>query len=120
MDLLNDTLRPIRHELPAIVQNEVIAMATLPCNDFVSDFTTRLGKHLEIHIPQTLFDSLCEQLGNAYKAGCWVAARCSEVDTLSAQAIERYVNMMTHAKLGLKHDLSSTPCVRIAPSPLWA
>jgi hypothetical protein len=120
MDLLNDTLRQIRHELPPIVQNEAMTIATLPRNDLVSDFTTRLGKHLEIHIPQTLFDTLCEQLSNDYKAGCWVAARCSEVDTLSAQAIERYVNMMTHAKLGLKHDLSSTPCVRIAPSPLWA
>jgi hypothetical protein len=34
-------------------------------------------------------------LGNAHKAGCWVAARCREVDSLSQQSIERYVNIMT-------------------------
>ena len=84
----------------------------------VLDFTTHTGSHLELHVPQSLFDALCACLGNAYKAGCWVAARCSEVDSLSRQSMERYVNMMTCDKLGLERG--SSQILRITVSSITA
>ena len=61
---------------------------------------------------------ICIRLGNAYKAGCWVAARCGEVDTLSRQSMERYVNMMTCDKLGLERG--SSRVLRITVSSITA
>jgi hypothetical protein len=58
------------------------------------DFTTTSGKHLRVRVPLTLFDDLSLKIGNAYKANCWIVARCNEVERLSHETIERYVNMM--------------------------
>ena len=69
-----------------------------------------------LHIPRSLFDALCARLGKTYKAGCWVTARCSEVDNLSRQSIERYVNMMTYDKLGLERGSSHIPRITVSPS----
>jgi len=55
-------------------------------------------------------------LGNAYKAGCWVAARCSKVDGISQQRIERYVSRMTCDKLGLERDSSNIPRITVSLS----
>jgi len=58
------------------------------------DFTTTSGKHLLVRVPLTLFDDLSLKIGNSYKANCWIVARCNEVERLSHETIERYVNMM--------------------------
>lgn len=64
------------------------------------DFTTASGKHLRVLVPLATFDDLSLHLGNGYKAGCWVAARCREVESLSDFTIEKYVNMLIDTKLG--------------------
>ena len=92
MGLPSSTKHQNDHNLPDVLRGTVFA--AIPQRDHVVlDFTTHAGPHLELHVPRFLYDALCARLGNAYKAGCWVAARCGEVDTLSRQAIERYVNM---------------------------
>ena len=75
------------------------------------DFTTTSGKHLRIRVPLTLFDNLSLKIGNGYKAGCWIAARCNEVERLSHETIERYVNMMArrYASRSLCHALRYEP-----------
>ena len=88
--------------LPDVTQGTLSA-AVMPPDDVSLDFTTHAGNHLILHIPRSLFDAFCIRLGNAYKAECWVAARCREVDGLSQQSIERYVNIMTCDKFGLEH-----------------
>ena len=65
-----------------------------PHSDVTMEFTTTSGKHLRIHVPLTLFDDLSLRIGNGYKAGCWVVARCNEVERLSRATIEQYVNIM--------------------------
>ena len=62
--------------------------------DITMDFATASGKHLRIRVPLTLFDDLILKIGNGYKAGCWVVARCNEVERLSRATIEQYVNIM--------------------------
>lgn len=70
---------------------------TLPVHitqSITMDFTTASGKHLVIRIPHNVFDKLRRTLGNGYKAGCWVADRCGEVDALPVEAIANYISMM--------------------------
>jgi len=45
-------------------------------------------------------------------SACWIAARCSEMDALSRQSIERYVNMMMCDKRGSNH----IPRITVFPS----
>ena len=73
--------------------NNELAYAS-PHRDITMDFTTTSGKHLRIRVPLTLFDDLSLKIGNGYKAGCWVVARCNEVERLSHETIEQYVNIM--------------------------
>ena len=103
MDPTTNPPHQLRYEPPEGTQREVSASAAR-CDDVALDFTTHAGNHLILHIPRSLFDVLCIRLGNAHKAGCWVTARCREVDGLSLQSIERYVAMMTCDKLGLERD----------------
>ena len=115
MDPSTTTLHQLHYELPDVTQGTV--SVTVARRDHVTlDFTTHAGSHLELHIPQSLFDALCARLGNAYKAGCWVATRCGEVDKLSRQSIDRYVNMMTCDKLGLERCSSNNPHITVFPS----
>jgi hypothetical protein len=117
MGLPSSTKHQNDHNLPDVLRGTVFA--AIPQRDHVAlDFTTHAGSHLELHIPRSLFDALCARLGNAYKAGCWVAARCGEVDTLSRQSMERYVNMMTCDKLGLERG--SSRVLRITVSSITA
>ncbi len=105
------------HNLPDILPGT--ASTAIPPPEHVTlDFATHAGSHLELHVPRFLYDALCARLGNAYKAGCWVAARCGEVDTLSRQSVERYVNMMTCDKLGLERE--SSRALRITVSSVTA
>ncbi len=103
MDLTTTPLHQLHHALLDVTQGTLSA-AVMPPDDVSLDFITHAGNHLILHIPRSLFDVLCIRLGNAHKAGCWVTARCREVDGLSLQSIERYVAMMTCDKLGLERD----------------
>ena len=105
------------HNLPDVLRGTASA-AILQHDHVALDFTTHAGPHLELHVPRFLYDALCACLCNAYKAGCWVAARCGEVDTLSRQSMERYVNMMTCDKLGLERG--SSQILRITVSSITA
>ena len=117
MGLPSSTKHQNAHNLPDVLRGTVFA--AIPQRDHVAlDFTTHAGSHLELHIPRSLFDALCARLGNAYKAGCWVAARCGEVDTLSRQSMERYVNMMTCDKLS--RERGSSRVLRITVSSITA
>ena len=58
------------------------------------DFTTTSGKHLLVRVPLTLFDDVSLKIGNSYKANYWIVARCNEVERLSHETIEQYVNIM--------------------------
>lgn len=69
-----------------------------PHRDMTIDFTSISGKNLRIRVSLILFDNLSLKTGNNYKAGCWVVARCNEVEGLSIEAIERYINMVTRQK----------------------
>ncbi|MBU2844980.1 hypothetical protein HF923_03875 [Acidithiobacillus ferriphilus] len=121
MDLPTATQHQASNELPYANQETVSVAAISHRDHFALDFTTHTGSHLDLHVPQFLFDALCARLGNAYKAGCWVAARCGEVDSLSRQSIERYVNIMTCDKLGLERSSSTIPRITVssitAPEP---
>ena len=105
----------LHHVLPDLTRGTPSAAVTPP-DDVTLDFTTHAGNHLMLHIPRSLFDALCIRLGNAYKAGCWVAARCREVDGLSQQSIERYVNIMTCDKFGLERGSSNNPHITVSSS----
>ena len=70
-----------------------------PRHDVTMDFTTISGKHLRIRVPLNVFDQLSVLIGNGYKTGCWIVARCNEVEKLSLETIERYVNIMAQMKL---------------------
>lgn len=96
---------PLDYALPEVNQR-ALSTAVTPPEGVTLNFTTHAGSHLMLHVPQFLFDAFCIQLGNAYKAGCWFAARCREVDSLSHPCIERYVNIMAHDKLGLERGLN--------------
>ena len=69
-----------------------------PRHDITIDFTTASGKHLRIRVPLNVFGQLSVLIGNGYKAGCWVVARCNEVENFF-ETIERYVNIMAQMKL---------------------
>ena len=59
------------------------------------DYSASSGARLLLQTPSFVFDALCYHLGNSYKAKCWMAARLEEVCTLSRDAIEGYINIMT-------------------------
>ena len=63
-------------------------------NDITMDFTTVLGKHLHVSVPISVFARLSQRLGSNYKADCWIVVRCSEVEPLSAETVQQYINMM--------------------------
>ena len=86
-------------------------------NHVVVGCSTHAESPLELHVPRSLFDALCARLGNAYKAECWAVARYSEVDTLSSQSIESYVNIMACDRLGLERG-SNNNNPRITVHPL--
>ena len=116
MDLQPSTKHQNDRKLPDANQ-ETASVAAISHRDHVAlDFTTHAGPHLILHVPRSLFDALCARLGNAYKAGCWVTARCREVDDLSQQSIECYVNMITRDKLGLERGSSHIPRITVSPS----
>ena len=74
MDLPATTRHQRHYELPDMTQGTVSATAARR-DDVTLDFTSHAGNHLILHVPRSLFDALYAQLGNAYKAGCWVATR---------------------------------------------
>jgi hypothetical protein len=105
------------HQLPSKLPDwtqEIHSAFIIHRGDIDLDVTTHTGNHLILHVSRTHFDALCMRLGNAYKAGCWITARCREVDGLSQQCIERYVNMMAHDKLGLERGLNRVD-ITVAP-----
>ncbi|MHB1641723.1 MAG: hypothetical protein ACYDD9_05115 [Acidithiobacillus sp.] len=115
MDPTTTTPHQLDYELPDVTQGTLSA-SVAHRDDVTLDFTTHAGNHLLLHVPRSLFDALCTRLGNAYKAGCWVTARCREVDGLSLQSIERYVNIMTCDKFGLERGSSHHPHITVSPS----
>ena len=115
MILQTTTKHQINHNLPDVIRGTASVAASH--RDHVAlDFTSHAGNHLILHVPRSLFDALCARLGNGYKAGCWVAGRCGEVDTLSRQSIERYINMMTCDALSLERDSGNNPRITVSPS----
>ena len=78
--------------------NKILTHAS-PRHDITMDFTTASGTHLRIRVPLNIFDQLSLKIGNGYKTGCWLVARCNEVEGLSGETIERYVNIMAQMKL---------------------
>lgn len=110
MDLLNRTLA---HKMLSHSSTAPTPSHASPRNDLTMDFTTAAGKHLCVRMPLTVFDQLSLHLGNAYKANCWVTVRCSEVESLSIEAIERYVNMMARTVLGQRRSLTIAPRIEV-------
>ena len=112
MDLPNAIQHQINNGL-LYANQETVSVATISHrNHAILDFTAHTACHLELHVPQSLFDAPRARLGNVYKAECWIAARCSEMDALSRQSIERYVNMMMCDKRGSNH----IPRITVFPS----
>ena len=91
MDLPNATQHQVSNGLPDASQETASVAAISHRDHAVLDFTptTHTGSHLELHLPQSLFDALCARLGNA---------------------------IMTCDKIELERGLSNNPRITVSPS----
>ena len=72
------------------------------------------GGRYKLLVPLSMFHALCARLGNECKAGGWIMYRFREVDALSREAIEGYLNLMVRSKLGLDQEASSLSRIMVS------
>ncbi|MGE0048963.1 MAG: hypothetical protein AB7T01_08550 [Acidithiobacillus sp.] len=69
-----------------------------------AEITLPDGRDFCLLVPPSLFDLLCESLGNANKARSWLEGRIMEVANLSHEAIGQYLNLMIRQRISASAD----------------
>ncbi len=65
-----------------------------PSGKITLEYASTSGLTHELQVPLQLFAGLCRCQGNDYKAKRWIEARLAEVNGLSPETVERYLNFM--------------------------
>ncbi len=65
-----------------------------PSGDITLEYASTSELTHDLQVPFQLFELLCRCHGNDYKAKRWIEARLAEVNGLSLETVERYLNFM--------------------------